>query len=186
MLLLAFNRGEFAAVYRLSQAGSTKPVTQYETKRIKGVEAPSQKRKNTAPRKTIVMVGLMGAGKTCIGRRLAAHFDVPFMDADQEIEAAAGCSIADIFELYGEAEFREALARSGASELSLYVHIPFCERLCSFCACNRTITRDHAVAGPYLDGIEREADLLAAALPRGGAAVWFRFWEEGSIPRIQR
>jgi len=56
--------------------------------------------------KTLALVGMMGAGKTAIGRRLAARLDIPFVDADDEIEAAAGRSIEDIFEKYGEAEFR--------------------------------------------------------------------------------
>lgn len=63
-----------------------------------------------APR-SIVLVGLMGAGKSCIGRRLAAALGVPFVDADAEIEAAAGCSIADIFEHHGEAAFRDGERR---------------------------------------------------------------------------
>ena len=45
----------------------------------------------------IVLVGLMGAGKTTIGRRLAARLEVPFVDADDEVERAAGCSIKDMF-----------------------------------------------------------------------------------------
>ena len=49
----------------------------------------------------------MGAGKTTTGRRLAHRLRVPFTDADDAIEEAAGMSIADIFEVYGEAEFRE-------------------------------------------------------------------------------
>jgi len=53
-----------------------------------------------------VLVGLMGAGKTCIGTLLAERLGLPFVDADDEIEKAAGCSITDIFELYGEEEFR--------------------------------------------------------------------------------
>jgi len=57
--------------------------------------------------RTIVLVGLMGAGKSCIGRRLATRLGLPFRDADAEIERAAGCSIEDIFELHGEAAFRE-------------------------------------------------------------------------------
>lgn len=61
--------------------------------------------------KTIVLVGLMGAGKTCIGTRLAAKLGLPFVDADTEIERAAGCSVPDIFELYGESEFREGERR---------------------------------------------------------------------------
>lgn len=56
--------------------------------------------------KPIVLVGLMGAGKTTIGRALARKFDVPFVDSDKEIEAVAGCSVVDIFSMYGEKEFR--------------------------------------------------------------------------------
>jgi shikimate kinase len=55
----------------------------------------------------IVLVGLMGAGKTTVGRRLAKRLRVPFLDADEEIEAAANMRIADIFEIYGEAAFRD-------------------------------------------------------------------------------
>lgn len=57
--------------------------------------------------KPLVLVGLMGAGKSTIGRRLATHLGVPFVDADVEIVEAAGCSISDIFESYGEAIFRD-------------------------------------------------------------------------------
>ena len=57
--------------------------------------------------RTIVMVGLMGAGKTSIGKRLAQRLGVPFIDADHEIESAAGCTIEEIFERYGEAAFRD-------------------------------------------------------------------------------
>jgi shikimate kinase len=60
----------------------------------------------TLPR-TVALVGLMGVGKTTIGRRLADHFGLPFVDADEEIEKAAGQSIADIFAHYGEAGFRD-------------------------------------------------------------------------------
>lgn len=56
--------------------------------------------------RTVALVGLMGAGKTTIGRRLAAALQLPFADADQEIEAAAGCSIQAIFAEHGELEFR--------------------------------------------------------------------------------
>lgn len=61
--------------------------------------------------KSLVLVGMMGAGKTSIGRRVAARLGVPFVDADDEIEAAAGCSIEDIFEAYGEAAFRDGERR---------------------------------------------------------------------------
>jgi shikimate kinase len=61
--------------------------------------------------RTIVLVGLMGAGKSCIGRRLAARLGLEFVDADAEIEAAAGCSIEEIFERHGEAAFRDGERR---------------------------------------------------------------------------
>lgn len=57
--------------------------------------------------KTVVLVGLMGAGKSTIGRRLARVLDVPFFDSDNEIMEAAGCSISDIFEIHGEEIFRD-------------------------------------------------------------------------------
>ena len=53
----------------------------------------------------------MGAGKSCIGRLLAGALDLPFVDADKEIEAAAGCTIDDIFTAHGEAAFREGERR---------------------------------------------------------------------------
>src|SRR5437588_8663147 len=56
--------------------------------------------------KTLVLVGMMGAGKTSVGRRLASVLGMPFRDADSEIETAAGCSINDIFERFGEPAFR--------------------------------------------------------------------------------
>ena len=61
--------------------------------------------------RSIVLVGMMGAGKSTIGRRLAARLRLPFTDADTEIEAAAGMSIPDIFETRGEAQFRDGEAR---------------------------------------------------------------------------
>ncbi len=61
--------------------------------------------------RTIVLVGLMGAGKSTIGRRLAARLGVPFTDADEEIEKAAGSTIADIFERHGEVAFRDGERR---------------------------------------------------------------------------
>jgi len=57
--------------------------------------------------KTLVLVGMMGAGKTSVGRRLASGLGVPFRDADAEIELAAGCTINEIFERFGEPAFRD-------------------------------------------------------------------------------
>jgi shikimate kinase len=59
----------------------------------------------------LVLIGLMGAGKSTIGRRLAARVHLPFVDADQEIERAAGLTIAEIFERFGEKEFRDGERR---------------------------------------------------------------------------
>ncbi len=61
--------------------------------------------------RSIVLVGMMGAGKSTIGRRLSARLGMPFLDADAEIEAAAGMSIPDIFESRGEPDFRDGEAR---------------------------------------------------------------------------
>ena len=79
--------------------------------RVKTAQAPGQalaQRLN----KTIVLVGLMGAGKSCVGKRLASCLGLPFVDADREIEAAAGgCSISDIFAVHGEKVFRDGERR---------------------------------------------------------------------------
>ena len=61
--------------------------------------------------RTVVLVGLMGAGKSCIGRRLASRVGIGFVDADSEIEQAAGCTIAEIFARYGESAFRDGERR---------------------------------------------------------------------------
>ena len=61
--------------------------------------------------RTIVFVGMMGAGKTTLGRRVAARLDLPFADLDAEIEKAADLSVAEIFAKYGEAHFRDGERR---------------------------------------------------------------------------
>lgn len=61
--------------------------------------------------RSIVLIGMMGVGKSSIGRRLGARLGIPFVDADDEIEKAAGMSIADIFARHGEAAFRSGEAR---------------------------------------------------------------------------
>ena len=67
--------------------------------------------KGLRDKKSIVLVGLMGAGKSTVGRRLARQLGIPFADADREIEAAAGLSVAEIFERHGEAHFRDGERR---------------------------------------------------------------------------
>jgi shikimate kinase len=63
------------------------------------------------PDRCIVLVGLMGAGKTTVGRRLAKRLALPFLDSDEEIERAADHSIAEIFDRFGEASFRDGERR---------------------------------------------------------------------------
>src|SRR5690348_4724809 len=75
------------------------------------------------PPKTVVLVGLMGAGKTNIGRRLAARLHLPFIDADAEIEAAAGETIEEIFRRHGEAVFRDGERRVIARLIEGPVHV---------------------------------------------------------------
>jgi shikimate kinase len=62
-------------------------------------------------KRCVVLIGMMGAGKSTIGRRMAARLRLPFVDADTEIEQAAGMSIPDIFETHGEPHFRDGEAR---------------------------------------------------------------------------
>lgn len=73
--------------------------------------------------KTVVLVGLMGVGKTAIGKRLAQRLELDFVDADKEIEAAAGCSIAEIFERHGEQSFRDGERRVILRLLENPVHV---------------------------------------------------------------
>jgi len=74
-------------------------------------------------RQTIALVGLMGVGKSSIGRRLALALGMPFRDADSEIEAAAGRSISEIFSKYGEATFRDGERRVIARLLEEPPHV---------------------------------------------------------------
>ncbi len=70
-------------------------------------------RKASIPQLTrpLVFIGLMGAGKSAVGRRVAARLGVPFIDADSEIEAAAGSTIQEIFDSHGEEAFRDGERR---------------------------------------------------------------------------
>lgn len=73
--------------------------------------APVYSRPMAALKRTVALIGMMGAGKSSVGRRLARRLGAPFRDADSEIEAAAGCTIAEIFARFGESEFREGERR---------------------------------------------------------------------------
>ncbi len=73
--------------------------------------------------RSVVLVGMMGAGKSTVGRRLAVRLNLPFVDADTEIEAAAGMSIPDIFQTHGEPHFRDGEARVIARLLDHGPHV---------------------------------------------------------------
>jgi shikimate kinase len=73
--------------------------------------APEERVKRALGRRAIVLVGLMGAGKSTVGRRLASRLGLPFRDADNEIETAAAMSIPEIFAIYGEPHFRDGERR---------------------------------------------------------------------------
>ena len=101
---------------------------------------------DTTPQRSIVLVGLMGAGKTSIGRRLAARLGLPFRDADDEIERAAGCTIPEIFARFGEPAFRDGERRvirrllKGPPTVIAYGGGAFMD------AETRALTRQHAVS----------------------------------------
>ena len=106
-------------------------------------------------------------------------------------------------EAFGPAQYRQALAQragagaatggrfGGRSPLSVYVHIPFCESVCYYCACNKVITRHHERATEYLDAIEREVELQVASLGRGQAITQLHlgggtptFLTDGELERL--
>jgi shikimate kinase/3-dehydroquinate synthase len=84
----------------------------------KAAPSPAAPAPSGGARRAILLVGLMGAGKSAIGRRLAARLNLPFRDADAEIEAAAGMSVAEIFARLGEPAFRDGERRVIARLLS--------------------------------------------------------------------
>lgn len=95
--------GDFTAAYRFDHVVSTSAD---EKDRKVAVNSPC------APRaRSVVLVGLMGVGKSSIGRRLASRLGIPFVDADAEIEEAAGSTVPEIFARHGEAEFRDGERR---------------------------------------------------------------------------
>jgi shikimate kinase len=115
-----------------------------------------------APPKTIVLVGLMGAGKTNIGRRLATRLHLPFVDADHEIEAAAGEAIEEIFEKRGEAVFRDGERRVIARLLEGPVHVLA------------------TGGGAFMDPQTR------AAIAAHGISIWLRAELDLLVARVQR
>jgi len=91
-----------------------------QTRQTEGTAARTQ---GFTPGRTIVLVGLMGAGKTKIGRRLASRLHLPFFDSDTEIETAAGETIEEIFRYRGESVFRDGEHRVIARLLTGPLHV---------------------------------------------------------------
>jgi shikimate kinase len=114
------------------------------------------------PIRTIVLVGLMGAGKTNIGRRLAARLNLPFFDSDSEIETAAGETIEEIFRNRGEAVFRDGERRVIARLLSQPAHVLA------------------TGGGAFMDPATR------AVIARRGVSVWLRADLETLLTRVAR
>ena len=77
----------------------------------------------TGLNRTVALVGMMGAGKSSVGRRLATRLGVDFKDADSEIELAAGCAVSEIFERYGEPAFRDGERKVIARMLGEAPHV---------------------------------------------------------------
>ena len=115
-----------------------------------------------SPRRTIVLVGLMGAGKTKIGRRLAARLNLPFSDSDNEIETAAGETIEEIFRKRGEAVFRDGERRVIARLLEQPPHILA------------------TGGGAFMDPATR------ALIARRGVSVWLRADLDVLVARVSR
>src|SRR5258708_26377471 len=101
---------------------------------------------DAGPSRSIVLVGLMGAGKTNIGRRLANRLHLPFIDADSEIEAAAGATIEEIFQRHGEAYFRDGERRVIARLLDGPVHVMAAGRGALMHAPTRARIRQRAIS----------------------------------------
>ena len=114
------------------------------------------------PSRTIVLVGLMGAGKTRIGRRIATRLELPFVDSDSVIEAAAGETIEEIFANRGERAFREGERRVILRLLTEPVHVLA------------------TGGGAFMDPLTR------AAIAERGVSVWLRADLEVLTARVAR
>ncbi len=112
--------------------------------------------------KTVVLVGMMGVGKTSIGRYLSKALNVPFKDSDHEVEQASGCSISDIYEMYGEDAFMDVEKR-------------VIKRLMD--------EPPHVLSTGVASFIPQESrDLIAAK----GISVWLDSSYETLLPRVKR
>ena len=136
-----------------------KSTAKVQTRQRARAEAPAA---DFMPNRTIVLVGLMGAGKTNIGRRLAARLNLPFFDSDNEIEAAAGETIEEIFRNRGEAIFRDGERRVIARLLGQPPHVLA------------------TGGGAFMDLVTRDE------ISRRGVSVWLRADLETLVARVSR
>jgi shikimate kinase len=127
-----------------------------------GAERKAAETHRFVPYRTVVLVGLMGAGKTKIGRRLAARLNLPFFDSDQEIEAAAGETIEEIFANRGERMFRDGERRVIARLLAQPVHVLA------------------TGGGAFMDPATR------AVIARHGISLWLRANLDVLVSRVSR
>ena len=136
-----------------------KSAVKLQTRKTAGAGAAAA---DFVPNRTVVLVGLMGAGKTNIGRRLAARLDLPFFDSDCEIEAAAGETIEEIFRNRGEAVFRDGERRVIARLLDQPTHVLA------------------TGGGAFMDPVTR------AIIVCRGVSVWLRADIEVLLARVSR
>ena len=130
-----------------------------ETRQMRRTAAITQ---GFTPIRTIGLVGLMGAGKTNIGRRLAARLNLPFFDSDTEIETAAGETIEEIFRHRGEPAFRDGERRVIARLLAQPAHVLA------------------TGGGAFMDPVTR------AVIARRGVSVWLRADLDVLLARVSR
>lgn len=142
-------------------------------------------RLSNLPRQSIVLIGLMGSGKTSVGRRLAIRLGMPFRDADDEIEHAAGCSISEIFSRFGEEAFRDGerrvirrllseppsvIAFGGGAFIDLETRMLTRSRATSVwlkCPLDTIVTRvSNRYDRPLLNGVDQKSTLLRLMMAR--------------------
>jgi shikimate kinase len=127
--------------------------------------------------KTIVLVGLMGAGKTYVGKRLAERLALPFVDADSEIEGAAGCTIEEIFARYGEPEFRAGERRVMSRLLGGPVCVLATGGGAFMDADTRALVKSHAISV----WLRADLDVLAARVARRGGRPLLKAGEPRAV-----
>jgi len=149
---------------RLAEAGQKSGAAVERSVESLQEQAPAQPAgvPEFVPVRTIVLVGLMGAGKTKIGRRLAARLELPFFDSDAEIETAAGETIEEIFQRHGEAVFRDGERRVIGRLLRQPVHVLA------------------TGGGAFMDSQTR------AIIARRGISVWLRADLDVLLARVSR